>query len=130
MGFALPALSFLRLSAGIRFPALALATPSALAGSDRDGPATSDAPPPYAVLTLNKARSRNRRNKNGRRPAQGSNVQMPLPLETASEAPAPAALRIIQRSPEQPERLFISGRMADVCEALERMEARESRYNG
>ena len=43
-------------------------------------------------------------------------------LQSAPEQPS--GLRIIQRSPqEQPECLFISGRMADVCAALERLEA-------
>ena len=118
MGFALPTLSFLRLAAGIRLPAL-----SAQAATQY-GP---HEPPlqPYAVLTLNKSRSRGRRRSRSSA-AAASNAQMPLPLLIAQEEPTPTALRIIQHAPrERPECLFISGRMADVCAALERLEARE-----
>lgn len=134
MGFALPALSFFRLSAGIRLPALALGaarTPPWSAASDESVPSTPDTPPPHALLTLNKARGRNRRTKASRRAAPGGGAQMSLPLEAAAERRAPVALRIIQHHPsEQPECLFISGRMADVCAALERMEASEGPLNG
>lgn len=130
MGFALPALSFLRLSAGIRLPALALGAAAAPPWPAGNADSTPDAPPSYAVLTLNKARSRNRRTKASRRAGPGASAQTPLPLEAASEQRAPAALRIIQRHPsEQPECLFISGRMADVCAALERMAACEACLN-
>lgn len=128
MGFALPTLSFFRLTAGIRLPATAMEAPlhnRPLAENDLPAAAT---PQPYAVLTLNKARSRSRRRaKNSRSAAQADHAQMPLPLQAIQEAPAPTALRIVQNSPrEQPECLFISGRMADVCAALERMEDSQS----
>jgi len=51
---------------------------------------------------------------------------MPLPLEAAPACSQPRMLRIVQREPRnQPECLLISGRMADVCAALERMAANE-----
>lgn len=119
MGFALPTLSFLRLAVGIRLPALCAQTETQ--SGLRAPPSQS-----YVVLTLNKSRSRGRRRGRSSTGA-ATNAQMPLPLQLAKEEPAPAALRIIQHAPqERPECLFISGRMADVCAALERMEARES----
>ena len=59
-------------------------------------------------------------------PRYESRILPLLPTQPAlqSAPERPSGLRIIQRSPqEQPECLFISGRMADVCAALERMEA-------
>jgi len=47
---------------------------------------------------------------------------------TAEAVPPPSArlLKIVQREPrKQPECLLISGRMADVCAALERMVLNE-----
>src|SRR5256885_15231623 len=77
---------------------------------------------PYTTLFRSAARA-----------ADHGDAQLILPLlptqPALQSAPErPSGLRIIQRSPqEQPECLFISGRMADVCAALERMEAHGGR---
>lgn len=135
MGFALPtlsSLSFLRLAQGIRLPAAALGPAMNAAQLAADQPAPSAAHEQRTVISFSKARRRSqqRRGKASRQPDHGE-AQLLLPLQPA-HAPAQAApgqpsdLRIIQRSPQdQPECLFISGRMADVCAALERMEAHD-----
>lgn len=124
MGFALATLPLLGLAAGIRLPALAPAMPHP-AGAP--APGSSSSPFPYAILTLSKARSRRHARKNG----TGASVLGGTPLGApplTEHAAAPGAmarppLRIVQHSPhEKPECLFISGRMADVCAALERMD--------
>lgn len=137
MGFALPtlsSLSFLRLAQGIRLPVTAMesAMPPAQAPACQPSPVT--APEPANVISFSKARRRSqqRRGKAARSTDHGD-AQLILPLQPAQPAlqatpELPSGLRIIQRSPqEQPECLFISGRMADVCAALERMEAHGER---
>lgn len=134
MGFALATLPLLGLAAGIRLPALAHAMPHP-AGAP--APGSSSSPFPYAILTLSKARSRRHARKNGTGasvlggiPLGGTPLGAPplggTPLTEHAAAPGAMArppLRIVQHSPhEKPECLFISGRMADVCAALERMD--------
>ena len=141
MGFALATLPLLGLAAGIRLPALAPAMPHP-AGAP--APGSSSSPFPYAILTLSKARSRRHARKNGTGASVLGGIPLggtplggnllggtPLggtPLTVHAAVPAPSAmarppLRIVQHSPhEKPECLFISGRMADVCAALERMD--------
>lgn len=51
---------------------------------------------------------------------------VPATLSTQIKSTPHKALRIVQREPgKHPECLFISGRMADVCAALERMALAE-----
>jgi hypothetical protein len=111
MGFALPTLSFLRLASGMCLPAARRQASNAdqIAAPQEEGMA------PYAVLTLHQARSRRR----------SRYVRSPAPAAGSAMAAVPSGrLRIVQHAPgERPECLFISGRMADVCAALERMEA-------
>lgn len=75
------------------------------------------------VFTMRKSRTRS---KAARAPA-ASAAQMALPLQHSDQAPTePRTLKIVQREPrKQPECLLISGRMADVCAALERMARNE-----
>ena len=77
------------------------------------------------VITLRSSRTR-RRNSAGRygKPV-AAQQQLALPLQ-AADSTQPRLLRIVQREPQkQPECLLISGRMADVCAALERMAGAE-----
>ncbi|WP_047218141.1 MULTISPECIES: hypothetical protein [Delftia] len=128
MGFALPtlsSLSFLRLAQGIRLPAAAMEP--AMRTIQPESPVQSEQ---ATILSFSKARRRSqqRRSKSARLP-EHRDAQLLLPLQPElpslpADQALPSGLRIIQRSPqEQPECLFISGRMADVCAALERMEA-------
>ncbi len=128
MGFALPtlsSLSFLRLAQGIRLPAAAMEP--AMHTIQPESPVQSEQ---ATILSFSKARRRSqqRRSKSARLP-EHRDAQLLLPLQPElpslpADQALPSGLRIIQRSPqEQPECLFISGRMADVCAALERMEA-------
>lgn len=148
MGFALPLLSLTRFAFQVRrnaamrenaMPQAALfaaprfladtSTPAAVALIDTREqqqslpafpvPEESHALP--AVFTLRRSRPR-RRTATAAIPA----AQMVLPLQAEPACSQPRALRIVQREPsKQPECLMISGRMADVCAALERMAARE-----
>lgn len=76
------------------------------------------------VIRANRTRRRSTTPRISNKPkADTSSAQLPLtmPAKAAAET-APRQLKIVQREPRmQPERLFISGRMADVCAALERM---------
>lgn len=113
MGFALPLLSLTRFAFQARRTATAMRKNAA---PKTDLPEEPQLQP--AVFTMRRSRSR-------RRPAAASSpaAQMALPLQAE---PACSQLRIVQREPrKQPECLMISGRMADVCAALERMAANE-----
>lgn len=76
------------------------------------------------VIRANRTRRRSSSPRIGKQlKASASSAQLPLtmPAPAAAET-APRQLKIVQREPRmQPECLFISGRMADVCAALERM---------
>lgn len=132
MGFALPtlsSLSFLRLAQGIRLPAAAMAQAVETGQRAASAPAPAAIPEQGMIISFSKARRRGpqRRGKAARQTGDAGEAQLLLPLLPAQPLAVPAQpsrLRIIQRSPqEQPECLFISGRMADVCAALERIEA-------
>ena len=133
MGFALPTLSsfsFLRLAHGIRLTATAMESAMPLAQAPACQPLPAAAPEPANVISFSKARRRSQQRRGkAARAADPGDAQLILPLLPTQPAlqAAPeqsSGLRIIQRSPqEQPECLFISGRMADVCAALERLEA-------
>src|SRR5256885_17264351 len=78
-------------------------------------------PEPANVISFSKARRRSQQRRGkAARAADHGDAQLILPLlptqPALQSAPErPSGLRIIQRSPqEQPECLFISGRMADV----------------
>ncbi|MDR0215225.1 MAG: hypothetical protein LBJ15_14620 [Comamonas sp.] len=78
------------------------------------------------VFTMRKSRTRS--NTKRSQAARNTAPASPQPLQTGSGAPstAPHILKIVQREPrKQPECLLISGRMADVCAALERMARNE-----
>ena len=81
------------------------------------------------VFTMRKSRTRSSgRSKSTRKAAAASeDTQLTLPLQHSESASAgPRTLKIVQREPrKQPECLLISGRMADVCAALERMARNE-----
>lgn len=119
MGFALPLLSLTRFAFQARHNTAMRknATPKTAL------PEEPQAQP--AVFTMRRSRSRSRR-----RTAAASSpaaAQMALPLQAEPACSQPRLLRIVQREPrKQPECLMISGRMADVCAALERMAAHES----
>ena len=131
MGFALPtlsSLSFLRLAQGIRLPAAAMEP--AMRTIQPESPVQSEQ---ATILSFSKARRRSqqRRSKSARLP-EHRDAQLLLPLQPElpslpADQALPSGLRIIQRSPqEQPECLFISGRMADVCAELDRLVAMEA----
>ena len=140
MGFATPLLSLTGLSLKL-FPAvmsanvanLACAEPAngshaAYSGADEQQDFSTHYP---NVFTMRK-RSTRRTSRSGagrsRNPAPANAAQLSLPwLSDESDAPAtPPLLKIVQREPrKQPECLLISGRMADVCAALERMACNE-----
>lgn len=80
------------------------------------------------VFTMHKSRIRSSgRSKPARHTAAAGDAQLALPLQHDECADSePRVLRIVQREPrKQPECLLISGRMADVCAALERMARNE-----
>ena len=81
------------------------------------------------VFTMRKSRTRSSgRSKSTRKAAAASeDTQLTLPLQHSESTSAePRTLKIVQREPrKQPECLLISGRMADVCAALERMAHNE-----
>lgn len=135
MGFALPLLSLTRFAlqahrhAAVRENLASQASSQAPARPARSQPRgamlsnspSEDTRARPAVFTMRRSRSRRR----ATAPAVPS-AQMPLPLEAAPACSQPRMLRIVQREPRnQPECLLISGRMADVCAALERMAANE-----
>lgn len=76
------------------------------------------------VFTMRKSRTRSK----ATRSAVPASPQLSLPLQTDADAALATArtLKIVQREPrKQPECLLISGRMADVCAALENMARNE-----
>lgn len=79
------------------------------------------------VFTMRKSRTRSTGRSKAARAPTASAAQMALPLQHSDQAPPePRTLKIVQREPrKQPECLLISGRMADVCAALERMARNE-----
>ena len=131
MGFAAPLLSLTRLSLKV-FPAALSASTSRHSSCAQDEPQDFSNHYPN-VFTMRKSSKR----QTGRRSAgrsgsanQTSGAQLNLPWLAEDETTSPATprlLKIVQREPrKQPECLLISGRMADVCAALERMERNES----
>ena len=80
------------------------------------------------VFTMRKSRTRSSSRQQPARKAAVDEAQLCLPLtqEADKEEQAVRTLKIVQREPrKQPECLLISGRMADVCAALERMARNE-----
>ncbi|MEX8193565.1 hypothetical protein [Comamonas guangdongensis] len=119
MGFAAPLLSLSRL--GLKaFPAAMPANRAHLVRDVHEDPVTAS---PDNVFTMRKSRKRQRSSAK----ALPLNAQLTLPLQTeALDRQEPRVLKIVQREPrKQPECLLISGRMADVCAALERMARNE-----
>ena len=80
------------------------------------------------VFTMRKSRTRSSSRQQPAHKAAVDEAQLCLPLtqEADKEEQAVRTLKIVQREPrKQPECLLISGRMADVCAALERMARNE-----
>ena len=132
MGFATPLLSLTRLSLKV-FPAALSANNNRLSSTAQNEQA--DFSNHYSnVFTMRKSSKRQTSRRGAGRAIsanQTSSDQLSLPWladeETTTPAAAPRLLKIVQREPrKQPECLLISGRMADVCAALERMERTES----
>ena len=94
-------------------------------------PAADSATHPFRdpnVFTMRKSRTRSSSRQQPARKAAVDEAQLCLPLtqEADKEEQAVRTLKIVQREPrKQPECLLISGRMADVCAALERMARNE-----
>ena len=129
MGFATPLLSLTGLSLKV-FPAALSANSSQLAPCTQDEQADFSNHYPNVFTMRKSSKRRISRRSAGRASgsSQNNSAQLALPW-LIEEAPAPAAprqLKIVQREPrKQPECLTISGRMADVCAALERMACNE-----
>ena len=129
MGFATPLLSLTSLSLKV-FPAALSANSSQLAPCAQDEQADFSNHYPNVFTMRKSSKRRISRRSAGRASgsSQNNSAQLALPW-LIEEAPAPAApreLKIVQREPrKQPECLTISGRMADVCAALERMACNE-----
>ena len=80
------------------------------------------------VFTMRKSRTRSSSRQQPAHKAAVDEAQLCLPLtqEADKEEQVVRTLKIVQREPrKQPECLLISGRMADVCAALERMARNE-----
>ena len=80
------------------------------------------------VFTMRKSQTRGSSRQQPARKAAVDDSQrcLPLAVEAGKDEPAVRTLKIVQREPrKQPECLLISGRMADVCAALERMARNE-----
>ena len=129
MGFATPLLSLTGLSLKV-FPAALSANSSQLAPCAQDEQADFSNHYPNVFTMRKSSKRRTSRRSAGRASGstQNNSAQLALPW-LIEEVPAPAAsreLKIVQREPrKQPECLTISGRMADVCAALERMACNE-----
>ena len=129
MGFATPLLSLTGLSLKV-FPAALSANSSQLAPCTQDEQADFSNHYPNVFTMRKSSKRRTSRRSAGRASGSSPNnsAQLALPW-LIEEAPAPTAsreLKIVQREPrKQPECLTISGRMADVCAALERMACNE-----
>ena len=129
MGFATPLLSLTSLSLKV-FPTALSANSSQLAPCAQDEQADFSNHYPN-VFTMRKSSNRRTSRRSASRASgssQNNSAQLALPwlIEEAPVATAPRELKIVQREPrKQPECLTISGRMADVCAALERMALNE-----
>ena len=94
-------------------------------------PAADSATHPFRypnVFTMRKSRTRSSSRQQPAHKAAVDEAQLCLPFtqEADKEEQAVRTLKIVQREPrKQPECLLISGRMADVCAALERMARNE-----
>ncbi|PIG09309.1 hypothetical protein [Comamonas sp. 26] len=79
------------------------------------------------VMRANRSRRRNTSTRfNNKAKANTASPQLSLALPAEAAPAATRQLKILQREPrKQPECMFISGRMADVCAALERMALNE-----
>ena len=79
------------------------------------------------VMRANHSRRRNTSTRvNNKAKANTASPQLSLALPAEAAPAATRQLKILQREPrKQPECMFISGRMADVCAALERMALNE-----
>ena len=79
------------------------------------------------VIRANRSRRRNTSTRvNNKAKANTASAQLLLALPAEAAPAATRQLKILQREPrKQPECMFISGRMADVCAALERMALNE-----
>ena len=79
------------------------------------------------VMRANRSRRRNTSTRvNNKAKANAASAQLLLALPAEAAPAATRQLKILQREPrKQPECIFISGRMADVCAALERMALNE-----
>ena len=79
------------------------------------------------VMRANRSRRRNTSTRvNNKAKANTASPQLSLALPAEAAPAATRQLKILQREPrKQPECIFISGRMADVCAALERMTLNE-----
>ncbi len=79
------------------------------------------------VMRANRSRRRNTSTRvNNKAKANTASPQLSLALPAEAPPAATRQLKILQREPrKQPECMFISGRMADVCAALERMALNE-----
>ena len=79
------------------------------------------------VMRANRSRRRNTSTRvNNKAKANTASPQLSLALPAEAAPAATRQLKILQREPrKQPECMFISGRMADVCAALERMTLNE-----
>lgn len=132
MGFTAPWLSLTGFAWKF-FPSVTGQTPVAPAANNDSGPdCTVSAGSGSAlletypnVLTMRKSRTRSRNTAVRSGKASTAPIQLTLPLP-ANDCAQPRLLKIVQREPQkQPECLLISGRMADVCAALERMARTE-----
>ena len=131
MGFAAPLLSLTRLSLKV-FPAALSANTGRRASCAQDEQTDFSNHYPN-VFTMRKSSKRQTSRRSAGRSTsanQTNSAQLNLPWLAEEDTTSPATprlLKIVQREPrKQPECLLISGRMADVCAALERMERSES----
>lgn len=146
MGFAASLQSLTRLSLKV----LPFAPPASLSFNasaqtlSSDASHTAEEPPPFIpssfepegfklthtsipVMRANRSRRRNTSARvNSKAKTNTHSAQLPLALPAEAGSAATRQLKIVQREPrKQPECMFISGRMADVCAALERMTLNE-----
>lgn len=79
------------------------------------------------VMRANRSRRRSTGARvNNKAKAKTASAQLTLALPAEAPPTVTRQLKILQREPrKQPECMFISGRMADVCAALERMALNE-----
>ena len=146
MGFAASLQSLTRLSLKIRpfSPAASLSFNASTQTLSSDSHNTAEEPAPFIsssfepegfklthtsipVIRANRSRRRNTSTRvNNKAKANTASAQLLLALPAEAAPAATRQLKILQREPrKQPECIFISGRMADVCAALERMALNE-----